>query len=70
MTESLTGLPILLHKSQMKAIDQTRSIHQRYTSGAEIGFYDNDLSEWFSGTIQVRMNIKLCARSFRSHPII
>ena len=66
MTESLTGLPILLHKSQMKAIDQSRSIHQRYTTGAEIGFYDNDLGEWLSGTIQVRS----CVRSLRSHPII
>ena len=70
MTESLTGLPILLHKSQMKPIDQTRSIHQRFTTGAEIGFYDNDLSEWFSGNIQVRKYIKLCVRSLRSHPIM
>ena len=56
MVESQSGLPVILHISQMKSIDKSRSAHQRFTVGAEVGYYDNSLAEWLGGTIQVYHN--------------
>ncbi len=53
MTESRTELPVILHVSQIKPIDSTRSTHEKYNLGAEVAFYDSNLREWQSGIIKV-----------------
>lgn len=53
MKDSESGLPVLLDQSQLKVIDKTRPTHEHYSPGSEVAYYDNSLSAWLTGIIEV-----------------